>query len=232
MWGVASWAGKGKTGDSPWTEKEFYDLGESDWQVFLAQWKQYGFDKRSCLEIGCGAGRITKQLAVCFDRVRAVDVSEDIIGFAQREVRSENVEWSVIDGLHLPQGDGSVNSIFSAHVLQHLDSVEVGVSYFRELARVLEVGGTIMVHIPLYQFPNEAGTLGALMSSLYRSYRRIDSFRAKLKRWLGVEMMRGTHYPARQLSVSLGNLGFKKIEYRIFPVKSNGEFHSFVFATK
>jgi hypothetical protein len=40
--------------------------GESDWQDFLRHWKQYGIDHWACLEIECGAGRITKQLATCF----------------------------------------------------------------------------------------------------------------------------------------------------------------------
>src|SRR5258708_2555315 len=79
LWGVASWDGKQKGGASPWTDEEFYALGESDWQDFLRHWRQYGIDTRSCLEIGCGAGRITRQLAKSFDRVYGVDVSEDMI---------------------------------------------------------------------------------------------------------------------------------------------------------
>jgi ubiquinone/menaquinone biosynthesis C-methylase UbiE len=230
LWGVASWASKQKNGTSPWTEEEFYALGQSDWRDFLGHWRQYGVSTTDCLEIGCGAGRITKQLAMFFDHVYAVDVSEDMISRAQKAVESGNVEFSVIDGLHLPQGDGSVKAIFSTYVLQHLEIEEIGLSYFREFFRVLGVGGTIMVHLPLYQFPD--GKFGALMTSQYAVYRHLDNIRADIKRRLGVKIMRVTRYRITSLSLFLSNLGFKKVEFRIFPLKSNGDPHPFVFATK
>jgi len=232
LWGVASWANKQKDAAMPWTEDEFYALGKSDWQDFLSHWQQYGLDKRSCLEIGCGAGRLTKQLAMSFDRVCAVDVSEHMISRARQAVDGTNVEFSVIDGLHLPQTDCSINAIFSAHVLQHLDSVEVGFSYFREFFRVLNVGGTIMIHFPLYQFPSDSGLLGTLMTSQYAVYRALSNVRANLNRRMRVKTMRGTPYPIQPLSLFLSSLGFENIEFRIFSLKSNGEPHPFVFATK
>jgi ubiquinone/menaquinone biosynthesis C-methylase UbiE len=232
LWGVSSWANKQKDGASPWTAEEFYALGEADWQDFFGHWRGYGVNTQSCLEIGCGAGRITRQLAGSFDHVYAVDVSEQMISCARKGVDSGNVEFSVIDGLHLPHGNCFVKAIFSTHVLQHLDSVELGFSYFREFYRVLDVGGTIMIHLPLYQFPRNTGALGVLLRSFYAAYRRLENIRADTKRRLGVKIMRGTPYPIRALNVFLSDLGFKNIEFRIFPLKSYDDPHPFVFATK
>jgi ubiquinone/menaquinone biosynthesis C-methylase UbiE len=232
LFGVAAWAGKEKDGASPWTDEEFYALGESDWRDFLSQWQHYGVSKRSCLEIGCGAGRITKPLAIYFDRVYAVDVSPEMISCAQKAIKSGNVDFSLIDGLHLPQADGSVSAIFTTFVLQHLDNREVGFDYFREFYRVLGKGGTIMVGLPLYQFPVEAGVAGALMSSAYALRRAFGNIRAYIKRRLGMKTMRGTQYPLESLRLFLTSLGFKKIEIRIFPVTSNGLHETYVFATK
>jgi ubiquinone/menaquinone biosynthesis C-methylase UbiE len=232
LWGVAAWADRQIGGASPWTEEEFYALGRSDWHDFLGHWRQYGIDTRSCLEIGCGAGRITKQLAGSFDRVHAVDVSEDMVSRARKAVHSPNVEFSVIDGLHLPQSDCSVKTIFSTHVLQHLDSEDIGFSYFREFFRVLDVGGTIMIHLPLYQFPTDTGRIGVLMRFLYAASRKLDNIRSDIRRRLGVRIMRGTPYPIRSLNLFLSDLGFKNIEFRIFSLKSNGDPHPFVFVTK
>lgn len=232
LFGVAAWAGKEKGGASPWTEEEFYALGESDWRDFLSHWKHYGVSKQSCLEIGCGAGRITKALAAYFDHVYAVDVSPDMISCAQKAIKSGNVEFSLIDGLHLPQADGSVSAIFTTIVLQHLDNKEIGFTYFREFYRVLGASGTIMVGLPLYQFPVDTGVVGVLMTCGYALRRALSNMRAGINRRLGVKTMRGTQYPIKPLRLFLASLGFKKIEFRFFPVTSNGVHDTFVFATK
>lgn len=232
LFGVAAWAGKEKGGASPWTEEEFYTLGKSDWRDFLIHWQHYGVSKQSCLEIGCGAGRITNSLASYFDRVYAVDVSPEMISCAQQAIKSGNVEFSLIDGLHLPHSDGSVSAIFTTLVLQHLDNKEIGFDYFREFYRVLGTGGTIMMGLPLYQFPVDTGLAGALMSSAYALRRSLGNVRAHLKRGLGMKTMRGTQYPLNSLRLFLVSLGFKKIEIRIFPVTSNGAYDTYVFATK
>jgi ubiquinone/menaquinone biosynthesis C-methylase UbiE len=232
LFGVAAWAGKEKEGSSPWTEEEFYAVGESDWRDFVSHWQHYGVSKLSCLEIGCGAGRITKSLATYFDHVFAVDVSPEMIGCARKAIKSGNVEFSLIDGLHLPQADDSVSAIFTTFVLQHLDNKEIGFEYFREFFRVLSVGGTVMVGLPLYQFPVDTGLVGALISSEYALQRVVGNVRAGIKRGLGKKTMRGTQYPMRPLREFLTGLGFKKIEFRIFPVTSNGFFEAYVFATK
>jgi len=232
LWGVAAWDGKQKDGASPWTDDEFYAVGESDWRDFLNHWQHYGVGSESCLEIGCGAGRLTKQLASHFEHVYAVDVSPEMIARARKAIECRSVEFSVIDGVHLPQRDGTVKAIFSAHVLQHLDNMEVGFTYFREFYRTLGAGGTIMVHLPLYQFPIDTGVVGVLMSSPYAMRRFLSNVSAYVKRHLGVKTMRYTRYPIDSLRDYLSNCGFKRIEFRIFPVNSNGGYHTFVFATK
>jgi ubiquinone/menaquinone biosynthesis C-methylase UbiE len=232
LFGVAAWAGKEKGGDSPWTDEEFYSLGESDWRDFVSHWQHYGLSKQSCLEIGCGAGRITKQLAFYFDRVYAVDISPEIIDYAQKAIPNANIEFSVIDGLHLPQADGSVSAIFTTIVLQHLDNKEIGYEYFREFYRVLSREGTIMIGLPLYQFPVETGVIGALMSSEYALRRVLGNIRASIKRGLGMKTMRGTQYPMKSLREFLTSIGFKRIEFRTFAVSSNGLYDQYVFATK
>lgn len=229
LWGVASWAGKQKDGATPWTDEEFYALGASDWRDFLGHWQQYGIDTASCLEIGCGAGRMTRQLAGTFARVVAVDVSEGMVARARQAV-GDNVEFAVIDGLHLPLGDGAVQGVFSTHVLQHLDSVEIGFAYFREMYRVLGAGGSLMVHLPLYELP--AGPERRWMHLLHAASRRLSDVRAHLRRRRGIKTMRGTPYPIGSLTAYLKNLGFQRVEFRIFPVTSNGELHPFVFATR
>jgi SAM-dependent methyltransferase len=229
LWGVASWENKQKTGDSPWTEEEFYALGELDFQDFFRHWQQYGVSLKSCLEIGCGAGRLTRQLSRTFKQVYAVDISEDMIGYARKAV-GVNVDFSVIDGLHLPYAENSVEAVFSALVLQHLDDVETGFSYFREFFRVLKPEGTLMIQLPVYRFPDNAKTIRALMQAMHIFVRGLGSIRANMKRRAGVKMMRVTPYPIQSLIEVLSDIGFVDVELRLFPVRSNGDLYSFVFA--
>lgn len=232
FFGVAAWAGKERDGASPWTEDEFYALGESDWRDYVSHWQHYGVSRLSCLEIGCGAGRITKPLATYFDHVHAVDVSPEMISCAQKAIESKNVDFSVIDGLHLPQTDGSVSAIFTTFVLQHLDNKEIGFDYFREFYRVLSEGGTMMAGLLLYQFPVDSGVVGGLMSFEYALRRAVGNIRTGMKRHFGMKTMRGTQYPIKPLRQFLTSLGFKRIEFRIFATTSNGVHDAYVFATK
>jgi len=232
LWAAASWCNKGKNGASPWTEEEFYALGESDWRDFFQQWRQYGVSTQSCLEIGCGPGRITRYLARCFDSVCAVDVSEDMIGFARKKAQAPNATFLVVEGMALPRPDRSVKAIFSSHVMQHLDSVDAGLDYFREFYRVLDQGGTIFVHLPLYQFPAERRAIGRAFDAAWTISRRLGRLRARIKRRLLLKTMRDTPYPLTSLYPFLAGLGFAKIEFRVFPVSSNGDLHPFVLATK
>src|SRR4051794_31242061 len=76
LYSIASVPGK----QGAWTEEEFYAHGAEDWARFRRQWQQYWPRLGgTCLEIGCGAGRITSVLASSFDRVIAVDVAADMI---------------------------------------------------------------------------------------------------------------------------------------------------------
>jgi ubiquinone/menaquinone biosynthesis C-methylase UbiE len=233
LFGVLNWSGKQKGSPSAWTENEFYAIGKSDWADFLAQWEHYGVRKDNCLEIGCGTGRITKQLSLTFKHIYAVDVSEAMITYARKMVDANNVEFSMVDGMLLPQQDGSIQAVFSCCVLQHLDSVEVGIRYFREFYRTLQSGGTMMVQVPLYQWPtSDSQMFTKLLEVTYGARLKISSVLAELRRRSGKRTMRSTPYPIKRLHRSLKDIGFKRIELRMFPVHSDGSLRPFVFATK
>src|SRR5579862_7611399 len=208
LWGVVSWANKQKDGDAPWTKEEFYALGESDFQDFFRHWQHYGVNLESCLEIGCGAGRLTRQLSRTFEGVDAVDISEDMVALARGAV-NPNVKFAVIDGLHLPYPDHHVKAVFSALVLQHLDDVEIGYAYFREFFRVLDEEGTLMVELPVYQFPHGSKVITRLMLATHRAMRKLGFVRAQMNRRAGKKIMRVTPYPMRSLMNELVAIGFR-----------------------
>jgi ubiquinone/menaquinone biosynthesis C-methylase UbiE len=232
LWGVASWVNKQKDAVSPWNDEDFYALGESDWGDFLRQWQQYGLQTEHCLEVGCGAGRITKQMALYFDRVDAVDISPDMVAYARARTTSQNIHFWVTDGLHLPQADDSAKAIFSTHVLQHLDTEGIGLDLFREFFRVLDAGGTIMVHLPLYDWPSNFRKMIIPLELLRNLEQKVSDAKAWIQRRRGMKMMRMTSYSTRSLYSILARVGFSNIEFRTFPTTSNGDLHSFVIARK
>jgi ubiquinone/menaquinone biosynthesis C-methylase UbiE len=95
------------------------------------------------LEIGCGAGRMTKHLANLFGEVVGVDVSGEMIGQARERLRDTvNVqlhETSGVDFAALP--DGHFDLILSAYVFQHVPSAAVIRSNLEDAWRVLKPNG-------------------------------------------------------------------------------------------
>jgi ubiquinone/menaquinone biosynthesis C-methylase UbiE len=233
LFGVASWQNKERDGSSPWTNQEFYQLGESDWKDFSKHWEMYGVDRESCLEIGCGAGRITMQLASYFNQVYAIDVSEEMIAYAKKHISSSSVAFHVTNGIDIPVADQSVSSVFSTHVFQHFDSLSVADRYFAEISRAMNTNGTLMIHLPFYGWPSNS----RVFSMIYAVQKSLGDIRASGKRILmqygmSKPLMRRLCYPMDHFYKVLPKYGFDDVELAVFVAKSNNDPHSFVFARK
>jgi SAM-dependent methyltransferase len=242
MWGerdplyaVATWQGKERGGPSEWTDEEFYELGRSDWEDFLGHWQHYGLNPGNCVEIGCGAGRITGQLGKCFSEVTGVDVSQHQLDYARIRVPDSNVTFTLSDGTRLPVADATCDAVFSVQVFQHFEAHSDALAVFRDAFRALKPGGTVMVHLPLYDLPDNK--ISALFPPIIAISKRLSDWKAALDRhsllkgrWKPV--MRTLRFDRKQLHNELRNLGYSRIEFRIFAVRSNGSYHPFVLATK
>lgn len=216
---VCSWPDK----RGSWTEEEFYDSGRSDWADFLSHWRHYEPDVGgTCLEIGCGAGRITHVLAEHFDAVESLDVSEHMIDRARAHSPS-NVRFHQVGGSEVPLPDASVDAVFSVHVLQHLENADAVAAYLGEARRVLRPGRTLMAHIML------AGGRPPFSRRLRDRWRLVRS-RAALARGGEHSAVRMTMLTTDEAFAMLGAAGFADVELRVFPVRSNGFHHSFFLA--
>ncbi|HET8673295.1 MAG TPA: class I SAM-dependent methyltransferase [Thermoleophilaceae bacterium] len=215
-------------GIEDWTPDDFYAVGESDWQDFRSHWIHYAGELRgTCLEIGCGAGRISRQLGGEFDRVQAVDVSADMIAKA-RAAAPDNVEFHQVDGVRLPFPPESMDAVFSVHVLQHLDDFEDVSAYVAEAERVLMPGGTMMLHIAISSDRERLlGRRGVLKREL-----RLWRARRALRRGREHTAVRYREYRWEDVQRLLFRLGLERVELRLIPVRSNGYHHSFWLATK
>ncbi len=121
----------------------FWEGGKSDLETVLGK---LGVELRPVdrvVEIGCGVGRITRELAARTQHVDAVDVSERMLELGgQYNEHVQNVEWILGDGETLRGvDDESADLCFSHVVFQHIPDPEVTLRYVREMGRVLAPGG-------------------------------------------------------------------------------------------
>lgn len=226
LWSVAAWEGKRRREAGAWTDDDFYSVGAADWTDYLRHWEHYGLDPESCIEIGCGAGRLTLQLAGRFQLVHAVDVSEDMVEYARRRVDCSNVRFHVTSGTALPLPDASVTAAFSALVFRHFDRVEDGGRYFVEISRVLRPGGTMMVELPIHVWPSP----NWVAITAHAVQRQLGHWRANYRRfWIargrGQPFFRRCTYEIGWLLDTLAAAGLSRVEIRQVELSASGDRH-------
>ncbi|MSV30047.1 MAG: class I SAM-dependent methyltransferase [Bryobacterales bacterium] len=135
------------TGKTDWTDEEFFASGErtvaeeilTD-MINVCQGREPG--RMKVLEIGSGAGRITRALANLFGEVHAVDVSGEMVRQARAALADRpNAHVYQNNGTDLtaiPAAD--FDFAFSTIVFQHIPSREVIENYVREVHRLLRPG--------------------------------------------------------------------------------------------
>ena len=134
-------------GSSGIAEAEFLETGRE-----ILKWlNEYQLcdDTSIVLDIGCGAGRIAYHVAPLVRYLYGVDVSDEMITRAQKNLQHlHNVELRRTSGESLAGfADQSIDLAYSILVLQHM---ERGNCYriFSEVARVLRVGGRCLAQLP------------------------------------------------------------------------------------
>jgi ubiquinone/menaquinone biosynthesis C-methylase UbiE len=127
-----------------WTDQDFFASGEQTIaeQILTDTGNIYqGKDpaQMRVLEIGCGAGRITRALSNLFGEVHAVDVSGEMLASARTALHDRpNVTLYQNNGYDLAVVSPLVfDFAYSSHVFQHIPSREVIESYVREVHRLL-----------------------------------------------------------------------------------------------
>jgi len=97
---------------------------------------------RQTVDIGCGEGRLARDLKELGHRIVGIDSSPSLIA-AAREFDS-SIDFRLADAAALPLEDGSVDLAVAFMSLQDIDDVAAAVC---ESARVLESGGRLCVAI-------------------------------------------------------------------------------------
>ena len=144
------------TGRTEWTEQEFFASGEltvseeilTD-MTNICQGRMPA-DMR-VLEIGCGAGRVTRALSKVFGEVHAVDVSGEMVALAKQAVAGRNAFIYQNNGKDLSiLPNKQFDFAFSTIVFQHIPSRDIIYSYVREVHRLLRPGALFKFQVQGY----------------------------------------------------------------------------------
>ncbi len=135
------------TAATDWSDQEFFASGERNVaeeiltdMINICQGREP--KQMKVLEIGCGAGRVTRALAGLFGEVHAVDVSGEMVRLARQALQdrpnafiyqNNGFDLSVVPNIEF-------DFAFSTTVFQHIPSRDIVENYVREVNRLLRPG--------------------------------------------------------------------------------------------
>jgi SAM-dependent methyltransferase len=106
----------------------------------------------SVLELGCGAGYFTRELAQSGADIVAIDVSPELLEIARSNSSAPNVRYEIQNAYELNYPNSGFDSIVGSSVLHHLE-IDAAL---REIYRVLKPNGTIYFTEPNMMNPQIA----------------------------------------------------------------------------
>ena len=95
------------------------------------------------LDVGCGAGFLSNELAKQGLQVTGVDLSKESLKVAARHDKTKSVYYQVADAYHLPFEDQSFDVLTAMDFLEHVDRPK---EVIKEFSRVLKPNGLFIFH--------------------------------------------------------------------------------------
>ena len=136
--------------------QQFYDSGKHITDLYLAALRRNNINPsliQTCLEFGCGVGRVTQHLASITPKIIAVDISVGLIQIAKEQIIKEgieNVEFITLSDprnlFQLP----NIDAILSVITLQHNPPPVIAWTLKNLLAK-LNPNGVAFIQIPTYR---------------------------------------------------------------------------------
>jgi SAM-dependent methyltransferase len=134
----------------------FWSSGETESSMLLSILRKYGFERltdKTCVELGCGVGRVTFALAKHFAKVHAYDISETHLAVAAERSRSvggsNNIIWHECGRTRLATFE-PCDFFYSRIVLQHNPPVIIS-RLIENALMSIKNGGLAIFQVPTYR---------------------------------------------------------------------------------
>lgn len=113
--------------------------GKLRWERRVAMLASHVAPHMQVLEVGCGGGNLTQELAQTNANITAIDISSDLLEYACKKVGNANVIFKVENAYALNFPADTFHTVVGSSILHHLDVERALAEFFR----VLKPGGTI-----------------------------------------------------------------------------------------
>jgi SAM-dependent methyltransferase len=136
------------------SNKSFYESGEYNAKVFISKIKKnYVGDLRNktCIDFGCGVGRVSKFLAPYFHRLDCIDISKSHLDIARSFLTQTetNINFLELDNYDIDNKIENIDFLYSILTLQH-NPPPLALFLLRSLLGKLNSGGIAYIQLPSY----------------------------------------------------------------------------------
>jgi ubiquinone/menaquinone biosynthesis C-methylase UbiE len=115
----------------------------------------YPFGGQIAVDLGCGKGSYTKELAKWYDVIVGIDILPENLSIAREHLQSNglgHIHLFCAAGEAIPIANQSVDSVFMIEVLDHVPLLR---PCLEEVFRILKPGGVLYLTVPNRMFPLE-----------------------------------------------------------------------------
>ena len=143
-----------------WRVDDFFASGDAHVKKWLRILRELGatFYPGTCLDFGCGVGRLTRPLSESFLSTVGIDVAKSMIAVARRYNRNPRCRFVVNRDPDLRSINASTfDFVHSCLVLQHIPP-DVTIKYIEEFFRVAKPDGLIVFQLPAERYSEETIT--------------------------------------------------------------------------
>jgi len=133
-----------------WTPEEFFEHGRVEVDTMLTRLKtDNDINLGTCLDFGCGPGRLTQSLANYFRQCHGVDISPSMVKLGNKLNKHGNrCQYHVNQKNDLTLfPDNTFDFIYTTIVLQHMRT-KFQKNYIQEFLRVLKPNGLLVFDLP------------------------------------------------------------------------------------